>query len=107
MTEAHRDPLVGHIRHLIGAGLAGVPDAELLGRFVSRRDEDAVAELVRRYGALVFGVCRRVLADAHAAEDVFQATFLVLVRKAAARARRPCYGPRPRGPTRWTRGASW
>src|SRR5258707_15340888 len=89
MTEVHRTPLVRHIRQLIGAGLAEIPDAELLGRFVSQRDEDAVAELGRRYGALVFGVCQRVLADAHTAEDVFQATFLVLVRKAASLDRRP------------------
>ncbi len=92
MTQMPGNPLVRHIRHLIGADLAEAPDADLLGRFVSQRDEDAVAELVRRYGALVFGVCRRVLTDAHTAEDVFQATFLVLVRKAASLDRRPLGG---------------
>jgi RNA polymerase sigma factor (sigma-70 family) len=88
MVQAKPSPILRHIRHLLGAGLGGVSDEELLDRFVARRDEDAIAELVRRHGPLVYGVCRRVLADTHAAEDVFQATFLVLVRKAASLDRR-------------------
>ena len=57
-------------------------DGQLLERFIFHRDETAFTDLVHRYGTLVLGVCQRVLGDTHQAEDAFQATFLVLVRKA-------------------------
>jgi RNA polymerase sigma factor (sigma-70 family) len=64
-----------HILHQLG-------DAHLLERFAARRSEGAFAVLVERHGPLVHSVCRRILNDAHDAEDAFQATFLILARKA-------------------------
>ena len=77
---------------LFQCGAAGQhSDAELLESFVAGHDqtaEAAFAALVDRHGAMVLGVCRRVLGNQDAALDAFQATFLVLVRKARAIARR-------------------
>jgi RNA polymerase sigma factor (sigma-70 family) len=63
-------------------------DAELLARFAEARDEQAFAELVGRYGRLVWKVCRNVVADGHDAEEATQATFLLLARRAGS-LRRP------------------
>ncbi len=67
--------------------LGGLTDRQLLDRFVNRNEasaEDAFTILIERHGPMVWGVCRRLLPDGYAADDAFQATFLVLVRKASA-----------------------
>jgi RNA polymerase sigma factor (sigma-70 family) len=61
--------------------LARLTDGQLLSRFFEARDDTAFTVIIDRYGPLVYGVCRRVLADSNDADDAFQATFLVLVRK--------------------------
>src|SRR5689334_12276939 len=64
--------------------LGGLPDSQLLDRFASGDaavSEPAFGILVERHGPMVLGVCRRLLADPHLAEDAFQATFLVLARR--------------------------
>ncbi len=74
-----------YVRQVVGPpeGEAGT-DGQLLRRFVRDQDEAAFVALVQRHGPMVLGVCRRVLGHAQDAEDAFQATFLVLVRKAHA-----------------------
>jgi RNA polymerase sigma factor (sigma-70 family) len=71
-----------HIRRIASHGET-YGDGELLSKFLKQRDNDALADLFARHGPMVWGVCRRLLRSHHDAEDAFQATFLVLVRKAA------------------------
>ena len=59
----------------------GLSDGVLLGHFIATQDDAAFEALVRRHGKMVLSLCRRVLGNAPDAEDAFQATFLILVRK--------------------------
>jgi RNA polymerase sigma factor (sigma-70 family) len=74
------------------AGLRHLADQELLERFAERCDGAAFAAILRRHGPLVWGVCHSILHHSHDAEDVFQATFLVLVRKARSIRKRGSLG---------------
>src|SRR5262249_27839223 len=83
MASVRRDAALRPIDRLFGEGtLAGLPDARLLERYALDRDELAFEAIVRRHGAMVLGVCRRVLEDPNDADDAFQAAFLLLARKA-------------------------
>ena len=84
--------LLHHLHRLSAPGPGGLTDAQLLERFVAERDEAAFEVLVWRHGPLVYNVCRRVLGHADDVEDAFQATFLALVRKAAAIRNRAALG---------------
>src|SRR5436305_9672420 len=91
MATSPMSEVIQHIRRAVflrdGSG-SGMTDGQLLEDYISRRDEAALAALVHRHGPMVWGVCRRVLRNHHDAEDAFQATFLVLARKAASIASR-------------------
>jgi RNA polymerase sigma factor (sigma-70 family) len=83
MTKAKLDRVVHHLHQLTAPRAAeGVADGQLLERFAATHEEAAFAALLRRHGPLVLSVCRRVLRQTPDAEDVFQATFLLLACKA-------------------------
>src|SRR5262249_21717870 len=93
MARAQFGALLQQLHKLMAAPLGGeLTDGQLLERFVVRHEEAAFECLVRRHGALVLRVCRRVLNDSHEADDAFQATFLVLVRKAGSIMKRESVG---------------
>src|SRR5919198_1252518 len=73
-----------HLRRTLAPPGDAVTDGQLLASFLGGRDEGAFAALVRRHGPMVLGVCRRVLRNRAHPDDALQATFLLLVRKAAA-----------------------
>ncbi len=82
MATSSSHPLLQYLRRL--RGIQEGDDAQLLDRFVTSRDEVAFTALVHRHGAMVWGLCVRLLGQTPEAEDAFQATFLVLVRKVSS-----------------------
>jgi RNA polymerase sigma factor (sigma-70 family) len=102
MATRSLHPLLHYLRRLSGgpAGDSDLDDAQLLRRFLGQRDEIAFATIVQRYGAMVWDLCVRRLGETPEAEDAFQATFLVLVRKAPS-----LHGPQLLGP--WLYGVAY
>src|SRR5262245_38109262 len=85
MVKAQLHGVMSHLRSMRDTQtLNEAPDAQLLAWFARGHDEASFAALVRRHGPMVWSVSRRVLSHDHDAEDVFQATFLLLARKAAS-----------------------
>lgn len=97
----HSGHLIAALRRLFAVSEAAeLTDRHLLDRYATHRDEAAFAALLRRHGDMVWAVCRRELADVHDADEAFQATFLVLVHKAASlRGRESVAG--------WLQGVAW
>jgi RNA polymerase sigma factor (sigma-70 family) len=85
MAQTQLGVVVRHLHRMLGTPSPDeATDRQLLDRFTSGRDEAAFEELLRRHGPMVLGVCRRLLSEPHDADDVFQATFLVFIHKAAS-----------------------
>jgi RNA polymerase sigma factor (sigma-70 family) len=82
MANGQLDFVVRRIRKLAGLPYPDRGDKELLESFIARRDHSAFAQLLERHGPMVLSLCRRLLGNWHDAEDAFQATFVVLIRKA-------------------------
>ena len=83
MASGHRGSVIDSLGRLFDAGtVAGLGEAQLLERFLAQRDEAAFEAILQRHGPMVLGVCRRMLDDPHDVADAFQATFLILVKKA-------------------------
>jgi RNA polymerase sigma factor (sigma-70 family) len=102
MATGSLHPLLHYLRRLSGgpSGDSDLDDAQLLRRFLAHRDEIAFTTIVQRYGAMVWSLCVRRLGETPEAEDAFQATFLVLVRKAPS-----LHGPQLLGP--WLYGVAY
>src|SRR5260370_6341126 len=92
MAHATLTAVLRHVRSLLDERQSSASDAQLLDRFIRQREEAAFVALMHRYGPLVIGVARRVLRHEQDAEDAFQATFLILARKARSVRKRGSVG---------------
>src|SRR5437660_1814269 len=89
MTYGPLNDVLRHIRRIaLSKEAANLDDARLMERFLAQRDEAAFEALLRRHGPMVLGVCRRLLRNPQDTEDAFQATFLILLRKAPSLSKR-------------------
>jgi RNA polymerase sigma factor (sigma-70 family) len=94
MASGETGTIVRQVQRLFGGGsVAGLGEGQLLERFIRHRDESAFEAIMARHGPMVLGVCRRVLVDQRDAEDAFQVTFLILVKKASRIRDRAQLGP--------------
>src|SRR5947209_1323444 len=85
MSTAHAGTILRRIADLVEVETTrDLSDAQLLQHFAERREPGAFAALVQRHGRLVWGICQHLLRHEQDAEDAFQATFLVLARKASS-----------------------
>jgi RNA polymerase sigma factor (sigma-70 family) len=88
MVDSAAHPVLRFIHSItLSCADSRVLDEDLINRFATHHDDDAFAEMVRRHGPMVLGVCARVLGDTPDAEDAFQTTFLVLARRACSMSR--------------------
>jgi DNA-directed RNA polymerase specialized sigma24 family protein len=93
MPDSQLHDVIQYLRRIVARGDSDrISDDQLLERFVTQRDEAAFELLVWRHAKMVLGVCRRLLPDSHAAEDAFQASFLVLARRASSISKRASVG---------------
>jgi RNA polymerase sigma factor (sigma-70 family) len=93
MSSVQTNTLLRHVRKIAANHHGGeMPDRELLELFLARHDEKAYTALLRRHGPMVMAVCRSIVGDWHLAEDAFQATFLLLAKKALSIRKREAVG---------------
>src|ERR1700731_1840457 len=93
MADERLPGIIAHLRCAVAnRDTPGGSDAQLLQRFAEQHDEAAFELLVWRHARMVLGTCRRLLRDAHEAEDAFQACFLALARQAGSISRRESVG---------------
>jgi len=92
MATGQKTNPIRQIRRMALLGFTDISDTRLLDFFLTQQDDVAFEALVKRHGSMVLNVCQRILKDSHDAEDAFQATFLVLIRKAASLGNRELLG---------------